>query len=272
MKIRSFYPILCLGLFLTLQTYSASTDSSLTWKYDSINEEFGSQIYWDIQGYFEQEEGTISTWTTIGIITTTDDNGDTITSEETGSGTTTLYPDHEFTITLTSENAFPFYEQFLNKEKNLNESFSITYDNDVILLSLDKLITFIFPIMMDNNSKQINLFSSEVTLFEFQDRIRNLLNLSANSTFEYIQGAYAPVVIRDTNDKVFRYHSSGVLGLYTMKNSTNNIRIELDNRNIVVDLTTDILVDDEASDFPFSTVFVAVIVSVIFLRKRYKRS
>ena len=267
MKITSFYLILCLGL-LTLQTSSGITNSSLAWDLESIRREFGAQINWDVHGYFERDQGTVSTWTTVGLIIITNDNGETITYEETGSGTSIHYPDHEFIVEITTDEEMLQYDLFHKNETDLNSYFSITYDSNKLLLSLDEIIVFIIPTIIDNNSEQINLFNSESNFLEYQDLIRSMLNLSTNSTFQYDQGTYAPFVIRDINDQYYRYHSSGVLTDYLMKNSTHNIRIELDNRYIVVDLTTDTVVDDMASDFPYSSITVVGFVFIIFLRRR----
>lgn len=263
MKIKSLYLILCLGLLFTFQTSSMSTNSSLAWNLESIRGEFGSQIFWDVQGYFEQDEGSVSTWTTVGIITTTNEDGQTVTYEETGSGTSTHYPDHEFMIEITSDTVLPQYDQFINNESNMNDHFSVAYDNNEILLNIDEIIIFLFPSIIDNNSMQVNLFSSESNFFEYQDLIRNLLGLSINSTLQYDKGAYAPIVIRDINDQFYRYHSSGVLTDYTLKNSTHNIRIDLDNRYFVV--------DDVASDFPIGSFVSIGFVLVIVLRTRSRK-
>ncbi|MCE7736062.1 MAG: hypothetical protein GPJ54_14365 [Candidatus Heimdallarchaeota archaeon] len=258
MKINSLSLILCFGLLITPHTSLASTTSSLTWNYGSISEEFGSQIFWDVQGYFEPDENTLSTWTTVALITTTNTDGETITYEETGTGISTNYPDHEFAIEINSDALLPQYDQFFDNETNLNDHFSVAYDNNEILLNIDEIIVFIFPTIIDNNSKQVNLFSSEANLLEYQESIRSLLGLSQNSSFQYEQGTYAPIVIRDINDQIYRYHSSGVLTDYLLKNSTHNIRIDLDNRYFVV--------DDVASDFPLSSFVIFGFILVIFRR------
>jgi hypothetical protein len=266
---RIIYLSLCTGLLLTTLPTSGISNSSLVWNYESIIVGFGSQINWNIQGYFEQDEATVSNWTTVGLIYTTNDEGETVTYETTGSGTTIHTPDHELIISLISENIFPKYELLLNNETSLNDHFSTYYDNDERSLNLHQLTLFLFPTIIDNNSKQVNVFGSESNLLEHQSLIRTLLNLSTNSTFEYEQGTGAPIVIHDINDKILRYHNSGVLNLYMTKNSTHNIKIELDDRYVAEDtVTSDPVVDNVASDFPFSAFVTFGFVLVIILKVR----